>query len=241
MDFFLQDIRDKTEKYQNDLIYRIQPNKPIEALELIRAVLTDELKSIIITNLKFKSAKIQYVTRITQEKVELSEKNLGHDSHVVFQFDDSSIFYNKKKMNDMFRLQFTERIQNIIIDIEKGKTTVYEEVAPKVPHPETTAPFKPPTHPDKDILPTIAKKSVAELEMEAKRRRLKELAEQKKEHHIISPAHSSFIEDSIEPTKSLSKSAELRQKYSPSFKVPYKSENNSLFSKVGLWLKHVFS
>jgi len=241
MDFFLQDIRDKTEKYQNELLNRTERSKPLASLELIRNVLTDDLKSVIITNLKFKAAKIQYVTRITRDKVELSEKNLGHDSHVIFQFDDGSIFYNKKKMNDLFRLQFTERIQTIIFDIEKSKTTVYEEIAPKVPYPQGSSVNTTPINPDKDIIPSISKKSVAELEMEAKRRRLKELADQKRDHHIVGPTHSSFIEDTVNPSQTLSKSAELRKRYSPSYKVPYKAENQGLFARAGTWLKELFS
>lgn len=235
MDFLLQDIRDKTEKYQNEILSLADPKKPLASLQHIRSVLTDDLKSIIITNLKFKNSKIQYVTRITRERVELSEKNLGHDSHVLFQFDDNCIYYNKKKMNDLFRLQFNERIQNIIQDIEKSKTTVYEEVAPR--HTTQSSHLTDDSH----NLPIIEKKSIAELELEAKKRRLKEMADQEKENRNLQTKHSTYIDETS--TKTITKSAELRQKYSPNYVIPKtKMQTESgIVTKAGSWLKSLFT
>lgn len=142
MNFFLQDIREKTEKYQTESLIQADTESPTSFLNLISSLLSDTLKSIIITNLKFKQSKIKYVLRITRLNIELVEKTQGKETTIIYHYNDQSIFYNKQKMGPAFHKQFIDRLQKIMTEIEKDQTSVYEETLSTLPDLSPSLPLE---------------------------------------------------------------------------------------------------
>lgn len=233
---FFKDIKEETHKYQRVLDKSQQTTA--SPIELIKETLRDNLKSIIITNLKFKDNKIFYVTRINHDKIELAERSGTRESNMVYVFVDGEVYFNKKKMNRLFRNSFIDRVRSIILDIEKQKANVYEERATGI-NDETifaqTSPHTPPSAPHNKI--NVVKKSPKQLELEAKRRRLREEAEKRRQHALsqTNPTPRQSVNVVVNQT-----SNPILKKHAPIRKQDLKSKSPGFISTCKNFIKKLF-
>lgn len=233
---FFKDIKEETHKYQRVLDKSQQT--AASPIELIKETLKNNLKSIIITNLKFKDNKIFYVTRINHDKIELAERSGIRESNMVYVFVDGEVYFNKKKMNRLFRNSFIDRVRSIILDIEKQKATVYEERSTGIndetlfePSPKMTQ-----QQPQQNKV-NVVKKSPKQLEIEAKRRRLREEAEKKRQHALsqTKPAPKPSVNVVVNQTNN-----PILKKHAPVRKKDLKSKSPGIVNSCKNFIKKLF-
>jgi hypothetical protein len=233
---FFKDIKEETHKYQR-VLDKSQENVA-SPIELIKDTLRDNLKSIIITNLKFKDNKIFYVTRINHDKIELAERSGTRESNMVYVFIDGEVYFNKKKMNRLFRNSFIDRVRSIILDIEKQKASVYEERATGI-NDETIFEAKPKiaANPPQHNKVNVIKKSPKQLEIEAKRRRLREEAEKRKQHALskTTPAPKPAVNVVVNQTNNA-----ILKKHAPVRKQDIKRKSPNIVNSCKNFIKKLF-
>ena len=233
---FFKDIKEETHKYQR-VLDKSQQNTA-SPIELIKETLRDNLKSIIITNLKFKDNKIFYVTRINHDKIELAERSGTRESNMVYVFVDGEVYFNKKKMNRLFRNSFIDRVRSIILDIEKQKATVYEERSTGIKD-ETIfeASAKTVQKPPQNNKVNVVKKSAKQLELEAKRRKLREEAEKRRQHALSQTKPTPKPSVNVVVNKS---SNPILKKHAPVRKQDLKAKSPNFVNSCKNFIKSLF-
>lgn len=232
---FFKDIKEETHKYQR--VLDTSQENVASPIELIKETLKKNLKSIIITNLKFKDNKIFYVTRINHDKIELAERSGTRESNMVYVFVDGEVYFNKKKMNRLFRNSFIDRIRSIILDIEKQKASVYEERSTGINDDTIFEPSSKSVKTPQQHSVNVVKKSPKQLELEAKRRRLREEAEKRRQHALskTKPAPRPSVNVVVSQTNN-----PILKKHAPVRKKDLKERSPSFFSTCKKFIKKLF-
>jgi hypothetical protein len=102
----------------------------IEVLKQIQSLFEDHINSIVITNYKKYGAASQnyYVLRIKREKIEIAEQGKTIKNHIVFNLESKEIQLNNKVMSNIFFHELRKRINQILNDINKNRSQIFEEI-----------------------------------------------------------------------------------------------------------------
>ena len=98
-------------------------------LSYLKDNLKMDIASIFITNHNIHfDRNVTYVLRLERDKIELYEESDVCENRIVYQFSDDSISLNSKKMTPIFINAFKNRLSEIIRDLKRNRSTIFEEV-----------------------------------------------------------------------------------------------------------------